>query len=477
MKLKLIIIIGILNMLLLPPSSASSKLGEINDFLQGFHDIKQFNGNVLVSQNGKVIFEKGFGYANFEWDIKHTPESKFRIASMTKQFTAMLILQLVHEGHVKLNSTISHYLNDYRKDISQKVTIHQLLNHTSGIPNYLRINGFIKNNSRTTYSVDEFIKEFCSEDLDFEPGSKFRYSNSGYSILGKIIEKVTQKSYQDALTQKILKPLGMMDTGFDSASTVLKSRVSGYENNLDGYENTDYLDMSIPYAAGSMYSTARDLMIWDAALYTEKLLNNKLAKKMYQVSTHRNYAYGWEVSKLPEKEFGKSLTRINHSGSINGFNTSITRIIEDKYLIVLLNNTGGAPISSLNKGITNILYDIPPQKAKKRLSRVLYDEIKLKGISAAVEKYTDLKKKGRKISERSLNQFGYELLNMGLIKEAIEMFKLNIESFPESSNAYDSLAEAYLSNNNISLALINYKKSFALDEGNISAKEAIESLK
>lgn len=477
MKLKLIIIIGILNILLLPPSLAVERFNKINSFLQGFHDIKQFNGNVLVSQNGKIIFEKGFGYANFEWDIKHTPESKFRIASMTKQFTAMLILQLVQEGHVKLDSTISDYLRDYRKDIGQKVTIHQLLNHTSGIPNYLRIKGFLKNNSRNPYSIDDFIKQFCSEDLDFEPGSKFRYSNSGYSILGKIIENVTQQSYQEVLTQKILKPLGMNNTGFDLASTILKSRVSGYENNLDGYKNTDYLDMSIPYAAGSMYSTARDLMIWDAALYTEILLNEKLATKMYQVSTHRNYAYGWEVSKLPEKEFGKPLTRINHSGFINGFNTSITRIIEDKYLIVLLNNTGGAPISSLNKGITNILYDKAPQKAKKRLNRVLYDEIKAKGIHAAIKKYTDLINKGKKISEASLNNFGYELMNMSLIKESIEIFKLNVESFPESSNAYDSLAEAYLFDTNKALALTNYKKSLALDAGNISAKEAIESLK
>jgi len=477
MKLQLTIIMCILNTLLLPTSFAKEKFNEINNFIQGFHDIKQFNGNVLVAQNGKVIFEKSFGYANFEWDLKNTAQSKFRIASMTKQFTSMLILQLVQEGHLKLQAPISHYLSDYRKDIGEKVTIHQLLNHTSGIPNYLRSKGFIKNNSRDHFTVDAFIKQFCSEDLEFEPGTKFRYSNSGYAILGKIIEQISKQSYQMVLKQKILAPLGMKNTGYDSTSAIIKNRVSGYEVNLTGHVNTDYLDMSIPYAAGSMYSTARDLMIWDAALYTQQLLDKTLTEKMYQVSTHRNYAYGWEVKKLSENASSQPLTQVNHSGAINGFNSSITRIIEDKYLIVLLNNTGGAPISAINTGITNILYGKKHHKAKKRLSQTLYEEIKKNGIKAAINTYTDLKNNGEEISEHSLNDFGYELMSIGLLKEAIEIFKLNTINFPESSNAYDSLAEAYLSNTNTPLALLNYKKSLALDENNVGARVVIERLK
>lgn len=477
MKIKYIVIIGILNILLFPPVLAFEKSAEINEFIQGFHDLKQFNGNVLVSQNGKVIFEKGFGYANFEWDIKNTPETKFRIGSVTKQFTSMLIMQLVQEEKINLDKTINFYLKNYRGDTGKKVTLHQLLNHTSGIPDYLRLKDFRKRYSRTPYSINEFIEKFCSGDLEFEPGTKFRYSNSGYSLLGKIIEEVTGKSYSEVLVNKILKPLGMKDTGYDSTSTILKNRANGYENHLDGYKNADYLDMSIPYSAGSMYSTARDLMIWDAALYENKLLNTELTKKMYKVSSHRNYAYGWEINKLTKEDFGKPLTSMTHGGGINGFNASITRIIEDRYLIILLNNTGGAPISGLNRGITNILYGKKTTKAKKRISRILYDEIKLKGIHAAIEKYTDLRNSGEEISERSLNSLGFKLLRMGLKEEAIAIFKLNTENFLKSSNAYDSLAEAYLSNENKAMALINFRQSLALDVGNINAKEAIERLK
>lgn len=476
MKLKLIILISILNTLFLNPSLASERGDKINNFIQGFYNIKQFNGNVLVSQNGKVIFEKSFGYANFEWNIKNTPETKFRIGSVTKQFTSMLIMQLVQEKRIELHKPINYYLKDYRTDTGKRVTVHQLLNHTSGIPDYLRIRGFRKNYSRSFFTVDEFIEKFCSGDLEFEPGTKFRYSNSGYTILGKIIEEVTKKKYQEVLAEKILKPLGMKNTGYDSTSTILMNRANGYENNLDGYTNTDYLDMSIPYAAGSMYSTAQDLMIWDTALYENKLLTISLTKKMHEISSHRNYAYGWEVNQLSQETYGKPLTINTHGGGINGFNASITRIIDDRYLIVLLNNTGGAPISYLNKGITDILYGKIPKKAEKRLDQVLYSEIKLNGISAALKKYTELKKSGEKITERNLNSFGYELAGINLVEEAIEIFKLNAENFPNSSNAYDSLAEAYLLNGQHKSALVNYKKSLALDESNMSAQEAIKRL-
>ena len=272
MKIKLIKSIVIWLSIIALPILANEKSVEIDKFIQGWHDIREFNGNVLVSKNGKVILEKSYGYANFEWDIKNTPETKFRIASVTKQFTAMLIMQMVQEGKISLDAPITKYLPNYRKDTGDKVTIHQLLNHTSGIPDYLRLAKFRKIDTKNPYSLDEFVQYLCSDDLDFDPGTQWRYSNSGYMILGNVIAKVSGKTYWQVLDDKILGPLEMKNTGYDSTTPLLKNRASGYGKTLENYVNADYYDMSIPYASGSMYSTTKDLMLWDAALYTEKLL-------------------------------------------------------------------------------------------------------------------------------------------------------------------------------------------------------------
>ena len=453
------------------------KTEKINQYLQEFYKLKQFNGTVLVAQKGKLLFEKGYGFANFEWDIPNTTDTKFRIASITKQFTAMLIMQYVQQGTITLNAPITKYLKEYRADTGNKMTIHHLLSHTAGLPNYLGLPEFRQQKSRLPYAVDEFVKKFCSEDLEFEPGTQFRYSNSGYFLLGQLIEKLSGKSYAAMLQEKIFKPLGMKNTGYDMMLPILKNRANGYENGFEGYTNAVFNDMSLPYAAGSLYSTTRDLMLWDAALYTEKLLSKKLIAKMYQPTAQRNYGYGWEIAYLTKADFGKKLTNISHGGMINGFNTNIARIIEDKILIILLNNTGGAPLPEMTDGIIKILNGKTVDMPKPRILNVLYSLIKDKGINAAIAKIDERKRQGKPISERGLNYSGYELLSLQRIKEAIAILKINVENNPQSANTHDSLAEAYLLDDNKKLALLHYEKALALDEKSDNAKQAIQRIK
>jgi len=224
---------------------------KIQEALALAHKYRQFNGTVLVAENGKIIFKQGFGMANMEWGIPNTPDTKFRLGSITKQFTSMLTLQLVEQQKIKLDGKISDYLPDYRKDTGDKVTIHHLLTHTSGIPSYTGQPGFFENVSRNPYKVDEFVKKYASGNLEFEPGTKFSYNNSGYFLLGAIIEKVTGKPYEQVLKENIFDPVGMKDTGYDHYDTLLQKRAAGYTKTADGYRNAAYLDMSIPYAAGS----------------------------------------------------------------------------------------------------------------------------------------------------------------------------------------------------------------------------------
>jgi len=337
---------------------------KINKMMQLYHDYGQFNGTVLVADGEKVIFKKGYGLANMEWDIANEPNTKFRLGSITKQFTSMIIMQLVEEGKIQLDGKITNYLPGYRIDTGNKVTIHHLLTHTSGIPSYTSLPNFLKDVSRNPYTVDEFVKLFCSDSLAFEPGSKFSYNNSGYFLLGAIIEKVTGKTYETVLQKRILDLLHMKNTGYDHHETIIAYRATGYEKTPNSYINSEYINMSVAYTAGAMYSTVEDLYLWNKALYTEDMLSDKYKNIMFKPFLN-NYAYGWGVRKILLAESKDSLQVISHGGGINGFNTLITRLVDDKYLIVLLNNTGGTALNKMSIGITNILYGKPYEQPKK----------------------------------------------------------------------------------------------------------------
>ncbi len=337
---------------------------------------------------------------------------------------------------------------------------------------------FFQDVSRNPYSVEDFVKKYTSGDLEFEPGSKFVYNNSGYFLLGAIIEKVTGKPYDQVLKENILDPLGMKDTGYDRHDTIIKKRATGYQRSPRGILNSPYLDMSLPYAAGSLYSTVEDLYIWDQALYADKLISAKSKELMYKPAL-QNYAYGWFVRKMPVGENNGTKTVVAHGGGINGFNTVITRIVNDKHLIVLLNNTGGARLDEMDRAIRNILYNQPYAAPKMPISETLLKIIVEKDVQTAIKQYHELKSKqadGYDFREPELNMLGYQLLGMKKTKEAIEIFKLNVEAYPQGANTYDSLAEAYLANGDKELAIQNYKKSLELNPNNANATEALKKL-
>lgn len=475
------ILIGLfIQLTTLTTAIGQTKAEQIDKLMNLYSEYGQFNGSALVAYEGKVIYKKGFGMANMEWNIPNQSDTKHRLGSVTKQFTAMLILQLAEQGKLKLDLPISTYLPDYPKVTGDKITIHHLLTHTSGIPNYTSFPNFVKDLSINPYSPEAFIKIFSDLPLEFTPGEKFNYSNSGYFLLGYIVEKVSGKTYEQSLQEQIFTPLKMNSTGYDHHETILKNRASGYEKNGKNYSNTNYLDLSIPYAAGSLYSTVDDLYLWDQALYTDQLLSKKyrdLLFKSYIQAGPRHYGYGWFISSAFNEEKNNSLTVVEHGGGINGFNTILSRIPADKNLVVLLNNTGSTNLNEMNKAIRNILYNKPYSMPKKSLAYSVLDVILEKGITAGLEHFKELKKSDTyAIKENEMNSVGYQLLQTGKTKEAIEIFKLNTESFPQSGNTYDSLGEAYLKDGNKKLAAENYKKSVVLDPQNENGKKVLEEI-
>ena len=448
---------------------AQDKASKIDQLISLYNKYGQFNGSALVADNGRVIYKKGFGLANMEWNIPNAPDTKFRLGSITKQFTATLILQLVEQGKIRLDGKITDYLTDYRQDTGAKVTIHNLLSH--------------KGRVYQTHAVatDDFIKKYASGDLEFEPGTKFVYSNSGYFLLGAIIEKVTGKPYEQVLRENIFDPLGMKNTGYDHFGTIIGKRATGYTKTPSGYETAPYLDMSIPYAAGSLYSTVEDLYLWDQALYGEKILPAKSKELMFTPNLN-NYGYGFVMTKAMLAPPNKlAVPVIQHNGGINGFNTVIVRMVAEKRLIVLLDNTErGQYLDKLTLGLMSILYDQPYDSPKRSIAEVLLKTILETDVASAIKQYRELKVAPTTgdydFGETELNSLGYQLLRMQKIAEAIGIFKLNVEIYPDAFNTYDSLGEAYMVHGDKDLAIANYKKSLELNPKNTNATAKLASL-
>jgi CubicO group peptidase (beta-lactamase class C family) len=427
------------------PLTAAEKAQKINELLEFRHERGQLNGAVLVAENGRVIYKKGFGLANMEWEIRNRPDTKFLIGSVTKQFTAALVMQLAEAGKIKLEGKIIDYLPGYRKDTGACVTVHQLLNHTSGIPSYTELPGFFPHESRNPYGVEEFIEKFASGDFEFEPGSKFSYNNSGYFLLGAIIERVTSESYARVLQKRIFHPSGMKDSGYDAAAKVIKKRASGYKKLRGRYLHAPYLNAKVSYSAGGIFSTVEDLYKWDQALHGNQILSAESKKLMFAPGLC-NYGYGFVIENHSLGKPDRETKIIGHTGGIGGFNSSLTRLVDDKHLIVILDNAGHELAHvALTEAIIDILYDQPSEPRQGLTGETLYVIADEKGGAAAVAEYRRLKAENPAavvLSDGELFRLGCRLLDANKNKDAIEIFKLNVEIDSRSDSAHDGLAEA-----------------------------------
>jgi D-alanyl-D-alanine carboxypeptidase len=296
----------------------------------------KFSGSVLVAQNGKVLFEKGYGLANREWNIPNSPLTKFRIASLTKQFTAAAILVLQERGKLQVTDTVSSYVADIPPAWRQ-ITIHQLLTHTSGLPEYTRPPEIEKTLNLTGASPEQLLNLVKSQPLSFAPGTNMAYCNTGYLLLGMIIEKASGLDYASFLRQSIFTPLRLSDTGYDVRSDILTGRANGYWVKNGKLENAGYVDASVPFAAGGIYSSVGDLYRWSEALATGRLLSDDSSRQMFSIYPEAagdgaHYGYGVVIA----ERFGQTL--YYHGGGINGFTSAIQRYPKSNICVVVLSN-------------------------------------------------------------------------------------------------------------------------------------------
>jgi CubicO group peptidase (beta-lactamase class C family) len=332
-----------------------------------------FSGAVLISRDGKRVFEKAYGLANAEWKIPNATSTKFEIGSITKPFTAILIMQLEQEGKLALSNSVCMYLTNCPGQW-QPITLHHLLSQTSGIFNLTSAPDFeIQRIAPQTH--DEMVARFSGAPLAFTPpGSKFQYSNSNYYLLGMVIENITRTPYATVLRQRILEPLDMHDSGIVDRRALVSERASGYQDDDKGHMENDTrpMDPTWSFSAGAMYSTVQDLKKWSDALASGKLLPLKDLERMWR-AVEGTYGYGWQIPTVDSGMLDRRV--IEHGGRVPGF-ASFFSFLPDEHLtvIVLSNNIASNPLR-IARGLSAIGLGVPYVSPLTREPAVVAPEI------------------------------------------------------------------------------------------------------
>jgi CubicO group peptidase (beta-lactamase class C family) len=440
-----------------------------------------FNGTLLVELNGKTVISKGYGFRNVDQKLKNTPHTIFDIGSITKQFTAAAILKLEMQGKLSTDDKIAKYFNKVAADKSE-ITIHQLLRHSSGLPS-------VVGGDYDRIGESDFVDKVMQAPLKFETGTRFSYSNVGYSLLAIIIEKVSGLTYEQFLYEHLWRPSQMESTGYKRPTFDNSLIAIGYKDDKAwGRPSEKEWDKDAPYwhlkGNGGVLSTTEDLYKWHRALLTDRILSKEAKQKYYfpQLRPGENsnpyYAYGWDVLRTK-----RNTTLARHNGANGVFYADFHRYLDEGITIIMLSNRAHQNFFELNPTISKIIFNpaynpiIPVEENETNRSftgevaRITLE----RGLAAGIEAYNKGKIKAALI-ERVINNRGYRLLSESKPKEAIDMFELNVFAFPRSANAFDSLGEAYMEAGNKDKAVENYKRSLLLDPDNANAREMLRKL-
>jgi CubicO group peptidase (beta-lactamase class C family) len=451
------------------PVSAEQKRQQLDQYMTALYQRGLFTGAMLVADHGQIIYQKTFGLANRENHLPYTLSTPGYIGSVTKPFTAMGIMLLKERGLVRYDQSIRDFFPDLPACM-QPVTLRHLLHHTSGLDSF---NDFPDMTEKDVYAV--LLKQSA---LRFPQGQQFEYCNSGYTLLGMVIEKVTGQSLNAFLTANIFQPLKMEHTSVNEIAHRSTTRAVGYDlfgtrNNYDSFIG----------GAGSMISTVGDLYKWDQALYNPKFIKPTTLAEAFTPSAltlsgdpfgEKSYGFGWWITQHNRG------THVSHNGAFGGFRADIERSTGERSTIIHISNLRHWLVFDIRDGITNILDGKPYVLPRIPISAWLFQQLQQKGPAAAIQAYRNLKNSDAgsqyNFSESELNTLGYYLKGQSRLPEATLIFALNAEIYPQSANAYDSLGEAYLASGNKQDALTHYKKSLALNPANEAAANAIKDL-
>lgn len=456
---------------------AQSKQEQLAKIMKTYHHYNMFDGAVLVAENGKIIYKGAFGLANREWNIPNTTDTKFRIGSISKPFTATLLLILVQKGLVSLDKTIEDYLPAFKNKPAAKVTIRQLLNHTSGIPNYDIIKDFFPRISRQSFTREEYVKIYCDSALAFEPGTRYMYSSWGYFTLGYIIEKVTGKSYEQAMKDEIFSKLKMQHSGSYLHTQIVPKRASGYDYGFGNYVSADFRDQSNTMGTGDIYTTVEDLFKFHLALTGNTLLNKELSKEMFTPGMRpARYGYGWFNQNF-RYTTTDSITANYHLGSTEGFIGFMIRIPETNSMAVILCNSAPTDFFGIIKNLLKVLYN-KPVELKEPVHKKMETIIANATAEKAVSEYKKMKSDTIHyyVDWLQLYYLGEKLFSLKRYEDARIIAENNVIEFPEKDFVALSMANIYLALNRKEEAIKFYKKTLQLNAESEEAKNRLKEL-
>ncbi len=452
-----------------PVADADSIAARIDEVIRGYAVQGRFQGSALVALDSEIVYRKGFGLADIECGIDNTPETRHRIGSLAKAFTAVIILQLVDEGRLDLDAPITDSLPAFRTDHAGRITLHHLLSHTSGVGS--NSPDRIDRERQRPYTPDEVVQLANASGLMHQPGSRYRYSNIGYNLLAAIIEQTEGKPFDAVLRARILDPLGMRATGLLSNDPNPQDRSLIYDRMSWGEtEEAPQIDESFAIGARGMYSTVDDLYRWNRAVAGDELLSTESRARML-LHGSGNTRYGWGIGTYTDGDGAVGTLVYGYSGALSAA-TLTFRLVEDRHLIVLSGNIPQMPLTEIATNITRVLVGVPVNPVAPPL-KPLYEVLVGQGVDAAVERFAG---KPDLPPEMAINQLGYQLMNRGRLDAAIRVFQFNVKAYPEAWNTYDSLAEGYMEAGDYLTAVKFYNLSLDLNPGNRNGTMMLQRL-
>jgi CubicO group peptidase (beta-lactamase class C family) len=354
-----------------PDSTRTDKGTRIAEVVSHYQENGFLNGAVLVADGDQIIYARGVGMANMAANTPNTTKTKFGIASITKQFTAVLILQQIAEGRLLLDGKVSDYLPWYRKDTGTRMTVEQLLHHTSGLPSDFDWPEFSDGPEAARHSEPlEFAQKSCQPALTSEPGTKWQYSNCGYNLLGLILEQITGQPFAELLQRRLLDPLAMKDTGLDRNNLPQIGGATGYvRHGGPRYTVGPYIDRTHIYSAGAMYSTVEDLYLWNQALTSSGVISQTIREQIFKPALH-DWAYGWFVTHIPAGVPGQGNSLAEMRGDMPGnYFSWILRYPERNGVIIVLRNAYGST-EGLEGNLQAVLFDQPTRLPGRKVKDI-----------------------------------------------------------------------------------------------------------
>ena len=456
---------------------AQDKKIRLSELMTAYHNYNMFDGAVLVAENGKIIYKDAFGLANREWNIANKTDTKFMIGSVSKPLTATLMLIQVQKGLINLNYKIEDYLPELKNKPSAKVTIRQLLNHTSGIPNYDIIKDFFPRISRQHYNRGDYIKLFIDSSLAFTPGTHYSYSSWGYYLLGYIMEMVTKKSYAHLMSDDIFTKLKMNNSGSYYHTQIIANRATGYDYSFSGYTSSDFRDQSNTMGTGDMYSTVEDLFKFHIALADNSLLNKELTAEMFTPGIKpADYGYGW-FNKQFKYTSTDSIASNFHLGMTEGFISFIRRIPSTKSFVVILSNSSPTDFFGITSNLFKVIYN-KPVTLKQPVHKKMETYIEQIGVDKALVEYKKMKADSAHyyIDWISMNFIAQQLLTLKRFEDAKLVSENNVNEFPNKDLILVTMANIYLALNKKVDAIKFYKKALQITPVYEEAKNRLKEL-